>query len=73
LTFAFIVQVIDEDGITEFIEYVAQTAGPAESITPVIDWQAMKKGMHAIEIFAWQNLETPSPLSPVRKVNVTVE
>jgi hypothetical protein len=73
LTFAFIVQITDEDGIIEFLEYVTQTAGPEESITPVIDWQAMKKGRHAIEIFAWQNLDAPSPLSPVRKVNVTVE
>ena len=73
LTFAFLVKITDEDDIVEFLEYITQTAAPEESVTPVIDWQAMKKGSHHIEIFAWQNLEAPSPLSPVRRVNVTVE
>jgi hypothetical protein len=73
LTFAFIVLITDEDGITQFLEYVTQTAGPEESITSAIDWEAAKKGRQNIKIFAWENLDAPSPLSPVRRVNVTVE
>jgi len=73
LTFEFIVQIRDEQGITQFLEFVTQSVGPNESITPAIDWQAIGKGKYTVEIFAWQNLEVPSALSPVRKFSITVE
>ena len=73
MTFEFLVLIRDEEGITQFLEFVTQTADPAELVTAAIDWQAMKKGRHMIQIFAWENIEAPSPLSPVRKVSVTVE
>ena len=73
LTFEFIVQVSDQQGITQSLEFVTQSVGPNGSITPAIDWQTLGRGKYTVEIFLWQNLEVPSALSPVRKFNVTVE
>lgn len=73
LTFAFIVQIKDKQDITQFLELVTENVGAKESVTPAINWQPMGKGKYTIEIFAWQNLEAPSALSPVRKISITVE
>jgi len=73
LTLEFIVQIRNEQGVTQLLEFVTQNIGPNESITPAINWQGMSRGKYTVEIFVWQNLEAPSALSPVRKLNVTVE
>ena len=63
----FIVQVKDENGIVEFLESLTKEITPNDSIAPSLDWKPEMKGKYIIEIFVWQNLDSPSPLSSVMK------
>ncbi|MGH9910571.1 MAG: hypothetical protein ACRD32_08020, partial [Nitrososphaerales archaeon] len=67
LQLEFIVQIKDENGIVEFLESLTKEVAPNDSITPSLDWKPEMKGKYIIEIFVWQNLDSPSPLSPVMK------
>ncbi len=70
--FEFIVQVRDGQGITQFLEFVTQEVGAMGSVMPSIGWQPEGKGTYTIEIFLWQGLEEPLPLSQVKSIVVAV-
>lgn len=67
LQLEFIVQVKDEYGIVEFLQSLTKKVAPNDSIAPSLDWKPEMKGKFIIEIFVWQNLDSPSPLSSVMK------
>ena len=63
----FIVQLTNENGIVEFLESLTMNLLPGGSISPSVDWKPSKRGEHTVEIFVWQTLGSPSPLSSVIK------
>lgn len=67
LQFVFIVQIKDEYGIVEFLESLTKEVAPNDSIAPSLEWKPEMKGKFIIEIFVWQNPDSPAPLSPVMK------
>lgn len=72
LRFEFIVQVINEDGYVEFLESKTEQIGANDSISPAIQWEPSHKGKYTIEIFVWQDLDSPSPLSEVMSKSIIV-
>ncbi|MFQ5940434.1 MAG: hypothetical protein ACE5KA_01890, partial [Nitrososphaerales archaeon] len=72
LQFEFIVQITFENGIVEFLESKTKSVPPNDSVMPSLNWKPVKKGKYNVEIFVWQNLNSPSPLSSVMKSSVIV-
>jgi len=70
--FEFVVQIKDENGYVIFFDSITQNVAADETIKPSIDWKPAQKGKYTVEIFVWQDLDLPSPLSPVARSNILV-
>jgi hypothetical protein len=66
------VQITDENGFVVFFELITQNTAANDTITPSMDWKPERRGKYTVEIFVWQNLDSPSPLSPIMKSAVVV-
>ncbi|MFQ5969700.1 MAG: hypothetical protein ACE5J2_04325 [Nitrososphaerales archaeon] len=74
LDFAFIVQIKDDDdGTTRFLKFVSNKLSPHGTVVPSLDWERLPRGKYTVEIFIWQNLDSPSALSSVKNISITVE
>ncbi len=69
----YIVQVKDADGFTVMVSWIkGMVLKPSTNIKPAIFWIPEKHGGYKVEIFVWESLENPMPLSAPRTVNITV-
>jgi hypothetical protein len=74
LTFAFIVQIKDSDGITVQLSWMdGIKVAPRDKIEAMQSWIPEKPGEYLIEIFVWESIADPDPMSPVRKAIAIVE
>jgi hypothetical protein len=71
LNLEVIVQIRDEEGITQFIGSIEKELASKDTYTSLVEWQAMKRGRLIIEIFVWEK-NVFSPLSPVKKISLSV-
>lgn len=66
-TFAYIVQIKDEEGFPVFISWVEDlTILPNRTIKPAIFWLAETRGEFLVEVFVWRSLNIAEPLTPVK-------
>jgi hypothetical protein len=62
-TFAYIVQISDENGFTVFLSWVEDlTVLPNRTIKPAVFWLAEEQGNFLVEVFVWRSLAIPDPL-----------
>ena len=63
-TFAYIVQISDENGFTVFMSWVEDlTVLPNRTIKPAVFWLAEERGNFLVEVFIWRSLAIPDPLT----------
>jgi len=63
-TFAYIIQIKNEEGFTVFISWVEDlTILPNRTIKPAVFWFAEEKGNFLVEVFVWRSLSIPDPLT----------
>ncbi len=64
-TFAYIVQIKNEQGFPVFISWVEDlTILPERAIKPTVFWLAEEKGTFQVEVFVWRSLANPQVLTP---------
>ncbi|MFQ5920440.1 MAG: lamin tail domain-containing protein [Nitrososphaerales archaeon] len=64
-SFAYIVQIKDEEGFTVFLSWVEDlTILPNRTIKPAIFWLAEERGSLLVETFIWRSLNSPEVLTP---------
>jgi hypothetical protein len=64
-TFAYIVQVKDEEGIPVFIAWVENLVLlPNRTIKPTIFFLAEARGEFTVDVFIWRSMTLPDPLTP---------
>jgi len=64
-TFAYIVQVKDEEGIPIFIAWVENLVLlPNRTIKPTIFFLAEARGEFTVDVFIWRSMTLPDPLTP---------
>lgn len=74
LSFAYIVQVKDSNGITVQLSWMdGIKAAPNEKIEAMQSWIPEEEGEYLIEIFVWESVADPDPMSPVRKAIAVVQ
>ncbi len=64
-TFAYIVQIKNDQGFPVFISWVEDlTIFPERTIKPTVFWLAEEKGTFQVEVFVWRSLANPMVLTP---------
>lgn len=72
--FAYIVQVKDSDGLPVTISWVDGVLTPDMEFAPKISWVPEEEGIYFAEVFIWNSLEGPVPLSfSIRTIILFVE
>ncbi len=73
ITFAYLIQIKDSGGFTLFLTWLdGITIKPEEVVEPSIFWIPDTAGELEIEVFVWQNIKNPVPLSEVKSTTITV-
>lgn len=73
ITFTFIVQIKDKEGITVALTLLQDlSASPNHSLKPAVFWLPDEDGYYEAEIFVWQSVNNPVPLTPISAVNFNV-
>lgn len=61
--FAYIVQIKDSDGFTVMISWLTGALLSGQAFTAAQSWIPEKEGSYAVEVFVWQSVNSPTPLS----------
>ena len=70
--FAYIVQIRDESGTTISFSTITGSLAQGQTLTQTISWTPIESGVYVAEIFLWDNLQSPNPLSSVEFQYFTV-
>ncbi|MFY3739707.1 MAG: hypothetical protein HMLIMOIP_000126 [Candidatus Nitrosomirales archaeon] len=70
--FAYIVQVKDSNGVTISMSWTSGQLFAKDSILTAQSWIPENVGEYEIEVFVWESVDNPNPLSPVRSIRVSV-
>ncbi|GEM_PF-6045240 len=70
--FAYIVQIKDTDGVIVMFNFQTGELATGATLSPGISWVPATSGAYTIEIFVFESLATPSPLSEQLSLSATV-
>lgn len=70
--FAYIVQVKDEDGVVRMISWIKSTLNAKQTATVAQSWMADERGRFALEVFVWEDVSNPVPLTDNVRSSVRV-
>ena len=70
--FAYIVQIRDESGTPISISTITGSLAQGQTLTQAISWTPTEPGVYVAEIFLWDDLNNPDPLSSVEIQYFTV-
>lgn len=74
LKLAYIVQIKDSDGVTVQISWMdGIKIASKEKVQAAQSWIPEEAGEYLVEIFVWESIANPDPMSPVRKAVAIVE
>jgi hypothetical protein len=71
--FVYITHVKDADGFTVQLSFVKGALEPFQSLKVAQSWIPDLSGKYVVEVFVWDSIEDPSPLSPIKKFTATVK
>ena len=71
-SFAYIVQVKDSDGVTVSLAWITGSLSPNQHLSPALSWTPEKAGVYVAEIFVWDSITNPEPLSPPLHLEIEV-
>jgi hypothetical protein len=70
--FTYLVQVMDNNGRTDFLEGFSASMLPNQSFTASQVWIPKNAGQYKIEVFVWNSLSSAIPLTDVLYSKITV-
>ncbi|MGH9879397.1 MAG: hypothetical protein ACRD5H_17335, partial [Nitrososphaerales archaeon] len=68
----YIVKVTDSDGLTLMVSWIKGSVSSGMSLKPTIFWIPETAGNYSIDIFVWDSLDNPIPLSAPTKIRIDV-
>jgi len=71
--FTYIVQILNEDGGTDYLEGLSASLLPTQSFTASQSWSPIESGRYTIQIFVWESLGSAIPLTSVIQTKITVQ
>jgi hypothetical protein len=72
IDWAYIVQVIDSNGVVVNLNYATGSLVQNQTLTAALSWTPNASGNYKIEIFVWDNLRDINPLSAMSTHSITV-
>ncbi len=70
--FAYIVQVLDKNGVVIQLSWLTGTLSAGQSLNPSQSWTATVPGTYTAQIFVWSGINNPDALSPPLVMKITV-
>lgn len=71
-SFAYLVQIQDEDGVTVSLSWITGSLAPGQSLNPAQSWTPTSPGSYNVQIFVWESVDNPDALSPPVSTTITV-
>jgi translation initiation factor IF-1 len=71
-SFAYLVQIQDEDGVTVSLSWITGSLAPGQSLNPAQSWTPTSPGTYNVQIFVWESVDNPDALSPPVDTTITV-
>jgi len=71
--FTYIVQILNENGGTDYLEGLSASLLPAQSFTASQSWSPVESGKYVVQVFVWESLGSAIPLTPVIQTEITVQ
>ena len=62
-SFAYIVQIKDDEGVTVSLAWLTGALSPNQRLSPALSWTPQSAGVYTAEIFVWDSITNPDPLS----------
>jgi len=70
--FAYLVQIKNDDGVTVSLSWITGSLSPNQRLSPSLSWTPENTGIYAVEIFVWESITNPDPLSPPLHMDIEV-
>jgi len=71
-SFAYLVQIQDEDGVTVSLSWITGSLAPGQILNPAQSWTPNAQGSYNVQIFVWESVDNPDALSPPISTEVSV-
>ncbi|MGI0087767.1 MAG: hypothetical protein ACREBI_07375 [Nitrosotalea sp.] len=71
-SFAYIVQVLDKNGVAIQLSWLTGTLSAGQSLNPSQSWTPTVPGNYTAQIFVWSGISNPDALSPPLVMKLTV-
>ena len=70
--FAYLVQIQNEDGVTISLSWIAGSLAAGQSMSPSQSWTPIEIGTYTAQIFVWESVDNPDPLSAPLTIKINV-
>ncbi|HJU14126.1 MAG TPA: hypothetical protein VJ792_06670 [Candidatus Nitrosotalea sp.] len=70
--FAYIVQVLDNNGVVVQLSWLTGTLTAGQSLNPSQSWTPTSTGNYTAQIFVWSGIDNPDALSPPLVMKISV-
>ena len=71
-SFAYLVQIQDSEGVTVSLSWITGALSPNQRLSPALSWTPQNAGLYTAEIFVWESITNPDPLSPPLYLEIEV-
>ena len=70
--FAYIVQIHNENDIVVSLSWLTGNLSPYQTFSPAQSWTPTRAGTYTVQIFVWESVDSPTPLSRPLLLTVNV-
>lgn len=70
--FAYIVQIHNENDIVVSLSWLTGSLSPYQTFSPAQSWTPTEAGTYTVQIFVWESVDNPTPLSRPLLLTVNV-
>ena len=70
--FAYLVQIKNDDDVTVSLAWITGSLSPNQRLSPSLSWTSENAGIYTAEIFVWESITNPDPLSPPLHLDIEV-
>ena len=70
--FAYLVQIKNSDDITVHLAWITGTLLPGQTLESSLSWSTQISGLYNAEMFVWESIDDPTPLSNTISLTVPV-
>ncbi|MGQ0606197.1 MAG: hypothetical protein ACT4OD_04480 [Candidatus Nitrosotenuis sp.] len=71
-TFAYIVQIIDNNGMAHKLTWISASLNPQQSLSPAISWTPTRPGMYTAQMYVWDSIKDANALSVPNELKIIV-